>query len=109
MSMKFDTEKPEEPEQVTATQISVSGAALDLNKTESRNSTLPPSGNVSKDQGEKTIKIQGNLSELLKIWQLRTNFIVLFVVLTSCSNVTYLINFYTKYLSGSLIRNTIIQ
>lgn len=57
--------------------------------------------------GDQKIKLKGNISEVCQIWQLRRNFVILMILLSTNSFVYFLINFQMKYVKGSLIENTL--
>ena len=58
---------------------------------------------------DKPVKLNGNISEVWKIWQLKYNFLSLMGLLTLTSFVYYVINFQMKNIPGSLVQNTIVS
>lgn len=53
------------------------------------------------------VELTGKISEVCTIWQLRRNFMILMLLLGSNSFIYFLLNFQMKYVTGSLITNTL--
>ena len=55
------------------------------------------------------IKLNGNMSEICTIWQIRTNFICLLIIFSTITFCYFLINFQLKTVPGDLVSMTIVS
>ena len=58
---------------------------------------------------DQEIALEGKISEICQIWQLRRNFVAFMVILTSTSFCFFLINFELKKVPGNLVHLTIVS